>query len=45
VSVRNTPALGFYGRLGFVELVRTGGETNGCVYLGKRLREDAAARS
>jgi ribosomal protein S18 acetylase RimI-like enzyme len=42
VSVRNTPALAFYARLGFVELVRTGDDTNGCVYLGKALREKGA---
>lgn len=42
VSVRNAPALGFYGRLGFVELARTGDEADGCVYLGKRLRDDAS---
>ena len=37
VSVLNTPALGFYARLGFRELTRVGTDTDGCVYLGKRL--------
>jgi ribosomal protein S18 acetylase RimI-like enzyme len=37
VSVRNTPALSFYQRLGFHELARTGTETSGCIYLGKTL--------
>ncbi len=35
VSVLNTPALGFYERLGFHELARTGTSTSGTVYLGK----------
>jgi ribosomal protein S18 acetylase RimI-like enzyme len=39
VSVLNTPALGFYGRLGFHELVRTGTATDGVVYLGRRFSE------
>ena len=39
VSVLNTPALGFYARLGFRELTRTGTDTDGVVYLGKRLGE------
>jgi ribosomal protein S18 acetylase RimI-like enzyme len=34
VSVLNTPAPGFYSRLGFHELVRTGTATDGCIYLG-----------
>jgi ribosomal protein S18 acetylase RimI-like enzyme len=37
VSVLNTPALGFYARLGFRELTRTGTSTDGVVYLGRRL--------
>ena len=36
VSVRNTPALGFYARLGFAELTRTGTDTDGCIYFGRR---------
>jgi ribosomal protein S18 acetylase RimI-like enzyme len=39
VSVLNTPALGFYGRLGFHELARTGTATDGVVYLGRRFSE------
>ena len=38
VSVLNTPALGFYRRLRFHELARTGTTTNGCIYLGKTLQ-------
>ena len=38
VSVLNTPALGFYRRLGFAELARTGTDTDGVVYLGRSLR-------
>jgi len=37
VSVRNEPALGFYRKLGFRELVRVGSATDGVVYLGKAL--------
>ena len=37
VSVRNVPALGFYRRLGFRELIRVGSSTDGVVYLGKAL--------
>lgn len=37
VSVLNPPALGFYSKLGFRELVRVGTPTDGCVYLGKAL--------
>jgi ribosomal protein S18 acetylase RimI-like enzyme len=37
VSVLNTPALGFYARLGFRELARTGTPTDGVVYLGRQL--------
>ncbi len=35
VSVLNTPAPGFYHRLGFHELTRTGTPADGCIYLGK----------
>jgi ribosomal protein S18 acetylase RimI-like enzyme len=37
VSVRNDPALGFYRRIGFTELIRVGSATDGVVYLGKAL--------
>jgi ribosomal protein S18 acetylase RimI-like enzyme len=37
VSVLNLPAMGFYAKLGFRELVRVGTPTDGCVYLGKAL--------
>ena len=37
VSVLNKPALGFYQRLGFRELIRVGTETDGCIYMGKAL--------
>lgn len=36
VSVRNTPALAFYQKLGFHELVRVGAANDGCVYMGKQ---------
>lgn len=39
VSVLNTPALGFYQRLGFHELTRTGTTTNGTIYLGTTLQD------
>lgn len=39
VSVLNTPALGFYRRLGFHELARTGTTTSGCIYLGKTFQD------
>ena len=35
VSLLNTPALGFYQRLGFHELARTLTTTDGTIYLGK----------
>jgi ribosomal protein S18 acetylase RimI-like enzyme len=35
VSVLNTPAPGFYARLGFHELARTGTAADGCIYLGR----------
>jgi ribosomal protein S18 acetylase RimI-like enzyme len=38
VSVRNTPAVGFYERLGFREVVRVGSETDGCIYMAKSLK-------
>ena len=37
VSVLNTNAAGFYRRLGFAELTRTGSERDGCIYMGIRL--------
>jgi ribosomal protein S18 acetylase RimI-like enzyme len=37
VSVRNVPALGFYRRLGFRELIRVGSSTDGVLYMGKEL--------
>ena len=37
VSVRNEPALAFYRKLGFCELVRVGSATDGVVYMGKAL--------
>ncbi|MBT5928339.1 MAG: GNAT family N-acetyltransferase [Verrucomicrobia bacterium] len=37
VSIRNTPAFGFYEKLGFKELARVGGSSDGCVYFGKKL--------
>jgi ribosomal protein S18 acetylase RimI-like enzyme len=39
VSVLNTPALGFYRRLGFHKLARTGTTTSGSIYLGKKFAE------
>jgi ribosomal protein S18 acetylase RimI-like enzyme len=39
VSVLNTPALGFYRRLKFHELARTGTTTNGNIYLGQKFAE------
>ena len=37
VSIQNTPAFGFYRKLGFRELIRVGGDTDGCIYMGKSL--------
>lgn len=37
MSALNQPALGFYQRLGFRELVRTGSGTDASIYLGKKL--------
>jgi len=34
VSLVNTPAIGFYQRLGFHELVRVGTGNDGCLYMG-----------
>jgi len=39
VSPVNLRAIGFYQRLGFHELTRVGSPTDGCVYMGIRLRE------
>jgi ribosomal protein S18 acetylase RimI-like enzyme len=36
VSMANTPAFGFYQRLGFSELIRVGTGKDGCIYMGKR---------
>lgn len=38
MSIRNTPAMGFYRKLGFHELETVGSQTDGCVYFGKRFR-------
>lgn len=38
VSRMNTPAFGFYQRLGFKELLRVGEGKDGCIYMGKSLR-------
>ncbi len=37
VSMMNTPAFGFYQRLGFNELIRVGAGKDGCIYMGKSL--------
>ena len=39
VSTLNTPAFGFYQRLGFRELIRVGSGNEGCIYMGKSLQE------
>jgi ribosomal protein S18 acetylase RimI-like enzyme len=39
VSMMNTPAFGFYQRLGFRELIRVGSGNEGCIYMGKSLRD------
>jgi ribosomal protein S18 acetylase RimI-like enzyme len=39
VDALNTPALGFYRRLGFHELARTGTMANGSIYLGKTFQD------
>jgi ribosomal protein S18 acetylase RimI-like enzyme len=38
VSANNMPAYGFYLKLGFKELVRTGAGNDRCIYMGKILR-------
>lgn len=38
LSVLNTRAFHFYQHLGFAELIRTGTETDGCIYMGKPLK-------
>jgi len=38
VSMMNTPAYGFYLRLGFKDLLRVGEGKDGCIYMGKSLR-------
>lgn len=37
VSMMNTPAYGFYLKLGFKDLLRVGEGRDGCIYMGKRL--------
>ena len=37
VSMMNTPAFGFYKKLGFAELLRVGEGKDGCIYMGKKL--------
>lgn len=37
VSMANTPAYGFYLRLGFKDLLRVGEGKDGCIYMGKKL--------
>src|SRR6185436_7596958 len=37
VSMLNTPAFGFYQRLGFRELIRVGTGSSGYIYMGTRL--------
>jgi ribosomal protein S18 acetylase RimI-like enzyme len=38
VSMLNAPAFGFYEKLGFRELIRVGEGKDGCIYMGKSLR-------
>lgn len=45
VSMLNTPAFGFYQRLGFRELTRVGSGKDGCIYMGKSLAWPNSARS
>jgi ribosomal protein S18 acetylase RimI-like enzyme len=42
VSLVNTPAIGFYQRLGFRELIRVGTGRDGCLYMGKSLTRTEA---
>ena len=39
VSAFNTPAFGFYQKLGFRELIRAGTGNDSCIYMGKSLNE------
>ena len=39
VSILNTPAVGFYERLGFRELIRVGDGNSGVIYMGQRLKD------
>ena len=39
VSTLNTPAFGFYQRLGFREIIRVGSASDGCIYMAKSLRD------
>jgi ribosomal protein S18 acetylase RimI-like enzyme len=39
VSLLNERAFGFYQRLGFQELIRVGSGKDGCIYMGKSLRD------
>ena len=39
VSANNMPAYGFYLKLGFKELIRTGSGNDRCIYMGKSLRD------
>lgn len=41
MSAFNTPAYGFYQRLGFKELARAGAGVDSCIYMGKRIKEGA----
>jgi ribosomal protein S18 acetylase RimI-like enzyme len=45
LSARNTRAFGFYERLGFRELTRTGAEGDRCIYMGQRLVDERARPS
>lgn len=39
MSAHNTPAYGFYQRLGFRELIRTGSGADASIYMGRKLQE------
>jgi ribosomal protein S18 acetylase RimI-like enzyme len=41
VSLRNTPAMAFYEKLGFRPLMRVGTDLEGCLYMGKRFGDGA----